>query len=77
MPVYKIVEEKKDDKKSDDKKSDDKKSDDKQSEEEKKKSEDEKKDFTYTTKSGKTAHITNVANVGDKVEFDAAFETEN
>ena len=33
-----------------------------------------KEKFTYVTKSGKTAHIFNVADKGNTVEFDAAFE---
>ena len=35
---------------------------------------DVKEKFTYVTKSGKTAHIFNVADKGNTVEFDAAFE---
>ena len=33
-----------------------------------------KEKFTYVTKSGKTAHVFNVQNKGNTVEFDAAFE---
>ena len=33
--------------------------------------------FTYVTKSGRTAHVFNVEEKGDKVEFDAAFEMQD
>ena len=34
------------------------------------------KEFSYTTKTGKTAHIFNVNQKGSVVEFDAAFDGE-